>query len=63
MSNLIQFRVKRQTIKIDGKEYVAGDLFPFEAGNESHRRAWQQGIIVEEAAPVKKPAAKRTGKK
>jgi hypothetical protein len=48
MSNYIQFRIARQTVKADGKEYKRGDLFPFEAGNEAHRRMWQQGIIVEE---------------
>lgn len=63
MNDYIQFKVARQTAKIDGKEYKAGDLFPFEAGNETHRRAWQQGVLVEENVTPKPIQAKKSAKK
>lgn len=59
MSDYVQFRVAHQTAKIDGKEYKAGDLFAFEAGNEAHRRMWRQGVIVEENVT---PKAKSSSK-
>lgn len=63
MSDYIQFKVARQTAKIDGKEYKAGDPFPFEAGNETHRRAWQQGVLVEENVTPKATSGKKRSRK
>ena len=64
MSDLIQFRVSHQTAKIDGKEYKAGDLFAFEAGNEAHKRMWMLGVIVEEnVTPAPKTSRKKRGSK
>jgi len=62
MSDYIQFKVARQTVKYNGTEYKLGDVFPFEAGNEAHRRMWTQRIIVEEnVTPKEKRAIKKNG--
>lgn len=58
MSDYIQFRIAHQTAKVSGKEYVKGDLFPFEAGNLAHKRMWQLGVIVEENVTPKPRATK-----
>lgn len=60
MSNYIQFKVAWQTLKADGEHYKAGDLFPFEAGNEAHRRLWRDGRIVEENVTVKKSTGSKS---
>lgn len=46
MSNhYIQFKLAHQSMKVDGKEYKAGDVFPFDPGNRNHFYLYQQGAL------------------
>lgn len=58
MSNYIQFKVRRPG-KIDGKEYKAGEVFPYDPANRQHFMFYEQKRI--DAFKVREvPAKKRT---